>query len=60
MEAYDKFGDKLPKSLVMYVDRPTCGICMGELPIILRHIGVDELEVYCGGSAIPRIINAAK
>ncbi|WP_332238673.1 deaminase [Sporolactobacillus sp. KGMB 08714] len=59
LQAYEKLG-KMPSRVTMYVDRPTCGICLGELPIILRHIGVKELIVYSGGRNEPVIIKAIK
>ena len=42
----------------MYVDRKTCNICRGKLPIILKAMGVNELKIYSGGSTTPVIIKA--
>lgn len=57
MNAYEA-EKALPKKITMYVDRKTCNICKGELPIILKAMGVEELEVYSGGSMKPVIIKA--
>lgn len=59
LQAYEKLGS-LPSSVTMTVDRVTCGICLGELPIILRHVGVEELKVFSGGKTVPTIIKAIK
>ncbi|PEE40894.1 hypothetical protein COL91_03460 [Bacillus pseudomycoides] len=48
IRAFEKQGS-LPGKVTMYVDRKTCNICRGELPALLKRLGVDELEVFSGG-----------
>lgn len=55
--AFEKLG-KLPEKITMYVDRKTCNMCKGEMPALLKHIGVKELTIYNGGNAEPLIIKA--
>jgi deoxycytidylate deaminase len=57
--AYEKLG-KLPKNMTMVVDRKTCNMCKGEMPALLKHIGVEELKILCGGSTKPMIIKAVQ
>ena len=57
IRAYESLG-KLPEVITMYVDRVTCNICRGELPIILKRLRVKELIIYCGGSTTPVVIKA--
>ncbi len=38
----------MPKKITMTVDRVTCNWCRRELPVIMRHLGVEELEIYSG------------
>ncbi|MCY7993386.1 T7SS effector LXG polymorphic toxin [Bacillus haynesii] len=59
IRAYERHGS-LPKKVTMYVDRKTCNICRGEMPALLKRLGVEELEVYSGGHAKPIIIKATK
>lgn len=60
IRAFERQG-KLPKNVTMYVDRKTCNICRGELPAILKRLGVEELEIYSGGiTDNPIIIKAIK
>jgi hypothetical protein len=59
IRAFEKQGS-LPKKVTMHVDRKTCNICRGELPSLLKRLGVDELEVYNGGITKPIIIKATK
>ncbi len=59
IRAYEKQG-KLPKKITMYVDRKTCNICRGELPCLLKRLGVEELTVFSGGTSKPIIIKAVK
>lgn len=59
IEAYEKLG-KLPEKLTMVVDRKTCNMCKGEMPALLKHIGVEELKIFCGGSTKPIIIKAVQ
>ncbi len=44
----------------MVVDRKTCNMCKGEMPALLKHIGVEELKIFCGGSTKPIIIKAVQ
>jgi len=44
----------------MYVDRKTCNICRGELPALLKRLGVDKLEIFSGGTTKAIIIKATK
>ncbi|WGH74645.1 deaminase [Tenacibaculum tangerinum] len=55
MNAHEKFG-KLPKKIVMYVDRPTCNMCKGELPALMKTMGIDELIIFSGDKKIPLIL----
>ena len=57
IRAYERQGT-LPKKVTMYVDRKTCNICRGELPALLKRIGVEELTIFSGGLKIPVIIKA--
>ena len=59
IRAFEREGS-LPKKITMYVDRKTCNICRGELPALLKRLGVDELEIFSGGSTKPIIIKATK
>jgi hypothetical protein len=59
LRAKERLGS-LPEKLEMYVDRVTCNQCIGELPAILKAVGVKELTVYSGGNTAPRIIYAAQ
>ena len=59
IRAFERQGS-LPKKVTMYVDRKTCNICRGELPALLKRLGVDELEIFSGGSTKPIIIKATK
>ncbi len=59
IRAYERQG-ALPQQLTMYVDRVTCNICRGEMPALLKRVGVDELTIYSGGSTNPLIIKAIK
>lgn len=42
----------------MVVDRKTCNMCRGELPALLKALGVEELTIYSGGLPEPIIIKA--
>ena len=44
---------KLPKSVTMYVDKTTCSWCQQQLPALMKHLGIEELIIYSGGSTIP-------
>jgi len=57
--AYERLG-KLPKNMAMHVDRKTCNMCKGEMPALLKHIGVEELKIFSGGSTKPMIIKAVQ
>jgi len=57
IEAFEKLG-KLPQKITMYVDRKTCNMCKGEMPALLKHIGVEELTIFNGGNVEPLIIKA--
>jgi hypothetical protein len=46
LRAHRAAGGKLPKSLVMHVNRPTCNFCRDLLPAVLRRLEVDELTIY--------------
>ncbi|MBA4538829.1 hypothetical protein H1Z61_17295, partial [Bacillus aquiflavi] len=59
IRAFERQGS-LPKTVTMYVDRKTCNICRGELPALLKRLGIDELEVFSGGTTKPIIIKATK
>lgn len=32
----------------MTVDRATCAWCRKELPVLMKHLGIEELEIYSG------------
>ncbi len=55
MRAFERQGS-LPKQLTMYVDRTTCYMCRGELPALLKRLGVERLDVYSGGATNPLTI----
>lgn len=57
IEAFEKLG-KLPQKITMYVDRKTCNMCKGEMPALLKHIGVRELTIFNGGNAESLILKA--
>lgn len=38
----------MPKKITMTVDRTTCGWCRKELPVLMRHLGIEELEIFSG------------
>ncbi len=59
IRAYERLG-KLPKRIIMYVDRKTCNMCKGEMPALLKHLGVDELTIFSGDSLEPLILKAVK
>ncbi|MGG4171623.1 T7SS effector LXG polymorphic toxin [Bacillus safensis] len=59
IRAFEKEG-QLPQKVTMFVDRKTCNICRGEMPALLKRLGVDELEVYSGGLEKPLVIKATK
>lgn len=59
IRAYERMGE-LPKRMTMYVDRKTCNMCWGEMPALLKHLGIEELEVFSGDSKVPIILKAAK
>ncbi|MCI9080098.1 MAG: hypothetical protein HFH68_14515 [Lachnospiraceae bacterium] len=59
IRAYERQGT-LPEKVTMYVDRKTCNICRGELPALLKRIGVKELKVFSGNSRKPIIIKATE
>ncbi|PTM57535.1 pre-toxin TG domain-containing protein [Desmospora activa] len=48
-ERMERLGGQLPKKLTMVVDRPTCNICRGEMPALLKRLGIEELTIYSGG-----------
>jgi hypothetical protein len=49
MSAIEELG-KLPLKVTMYVDRPTCNICKGELPAIMKAMGIKELIIFIGNN----------
>ena len=59
IRAFERHGS-LPKKVRMYIDRKTCNICRDELPALLKRLGVDELEIFSGGTTKPIIIKATK
>ncbi|MDR6226336.1 pre-toxin TG domain-containing protein [Desmospora profundinema] len=59
-ERMERLGEKMPKKLTMHVDRPTCNICKGEMPALLKRLGVEELHIFSGGRQVPDIIKAIK
>lgn len=59
IRAYERQGS-LPETVIMYVDRKTCNICRGELPALLKEVGVKELKIFSGGSRKPITIKAVE
>ena len=59
MNADEDIGT-MSKEVIMYVDRPTCNMCRGEFPALLKSMGIEKLTVYSGGSKTPIIINAGE
>ncbi|MUG44310.1 deaminase [Paenibacillus woosongensis] len=57
--AYEKMG-VLPKRMTRYVDRKTCNMCRGEMPALLKHLDIEELEVFSGESTVPIILKAVE
>ncbi|MCB9225919.1 MAG: deaminase [Chitinophagales bacterium] len=55
IEAFEEMGS-LPKKVIMYVDRPTCNICKGELPIIMKAMGIEELAIFSGNKIEPLLL----
>lgn len=49
MEAYEKLeeGKSMPEEITLYVDRRTCNICRGELPMLLKAMGIRKLTIHC-------------
>ncbi|WP_306345722.1 deaminase [Vibrio spartinae] len=60
IRAYERLGNQLPKELSMYVDRKTCNMCRGEMPALLKRLGVDKLNIYSGGSTKPIVLESIK
>ena len=52
MNIYEK-TKVLPKKVTLYVDRETCRFCKNELYLLMREIGVEELEIYNLGKSQP-------
>ncbi len=50
--------ESLPKKLTMVVDRKTCNMCRGELPALLKTLGLEELTIYSGGLSEALVIKA--
>ncbi|WP_077836212.1 deaminase [Clostridium felsineum] len=57
INAFEARGS-LPKKITMVVDRKTCNMCRGELPALLKALGVEELTIYSGGLSEPIIIKS--
>lgn len=55
MNAYKKFGS-LPKEVTIYVDRPTCNMCKGELPALMKAMGIEKLNIFSGGKTTPMVL----
>lgn len=56
--AYEGSGNALPEKMEMYVDRKTCNMCRGEMPSLLKFMGVKELTIYSKDMLEPLIISA--
>jgi uncharacterized membrane protein len=39
--------------MVMYVDRPTCNMCIGGLPKLMKALGIKKLIIFSGESKTP-------
>jgi|GEM_PF-6463184 hypothetical protein len=48
----------LGKNITMFVDRPTCNMCLGGLGNLLTVLGVENVSIFSGGSTSPVIITA--
>ena len=59
IRAYERNNGQLPKEINMYVDRKTCNICRGEMPALLKRLGVERLNIYSGGSSLPIVLKPA-
>ncbi|WP_299248053.1 deaminase [uncultured Aquimarina sp.] len=55
MNAFEAKGS-LPKEVNLYVDRPTCNMCKGELPALMKAMNIETLNIYSGGSNTPMIL----
>ncbi|MBL7746242.1 MAG: hypothetical protein JNM19_02340 [Chitinophagaceae bacterium] len=55
MNAFEELGS-LPRNVTLYVDRATCNMCKGELPAIMKSMGIEELTIFSGNKQIPLII----
>jgi hypothetical protein len=59
MNAWDRNGKSLPKTMEMFVDRYTCAPCRSSLPELMKYLGVDTLTIYSkDGRSI--VLSAAK
>jgi deoxycytidylate deaminase len=47
--AFTKNDDQLPKTVVMYVEKPTCPFCKKGLPLLMQALGVEKLVIYQEG-----------
>jgi hypothetical protein len=57
--AFEELG-QLPSRVILYVDRTTCNICMGELPMIMKAMNIEELVIYSGGKSTPVVLTLKK
>lgn len=56
INAFEEIGE-LPEKLTLYVDRPTCNMCKGELPALMKTMNIKELTLIHGDSKLKLILN---
>jgi MafB19-like deaminase len=56
MNAFEEIGE-LPEKLTLFVDRATCNMCKGELPSLMRAMGIKELTIVHGEARVKMILN---
>jgi hypothetical protein len=54
--AWDASGHNLPSTVTMYVDKVSCGNCLGGLRTAMKAYGVQELRIYQLGISAPKIL----
>ena len=45
MKAYSIYGNGIGKTVIIYCDRPTCGICQNNLQYFKEFLGLEKLIV---------------
>lgn len=55
-----KEGIAPAKEVILYVDRKTCNMCRGEIPSLLKEVGISRVTVYSTDMSCPLVIEAKK